>query len=124
MQCPKCQHLMKTVTEQEITVHRCIDCQGMWFAASDHESLRETAREIDIGDAQFGARLNAISQIHCPACTHKGPLIGMVDTAQPHIRFESCTVCHGRFYDAGEFRDFAEHGLDEFLRNLLAPAHG
>jgi hypothetical protein len=31
-------------------------------------------------------------------------------------------VCFGRYYDAGEFRDFAEYGLDEFLRNLFAAA--
>lgn len=123
MQCPKCQHLMRAVTEQDITVHRCIDCQGMWFHAADHESLRETAREVDIGDAALGARLNARTDTHCPACANS-PLIGMVDPAQPHIRFESCPVCHGRFFDAGEFRDFAEHDFSEFLRNLFAPALG
>ena len=121
MQCPKCQHLMRAVTERDITVHRCIDCQGLWFEAADHESLRGTAVQIDIGDAAFGARFNAMAGIHCPCCANS-PLIAMVDTAQPHIRFESCTVCFGRFFDAGEFRDFAEHGLDEFIRNLFAPA--
>ena len=121
MQCPKCQHLMKAVTTQDITVHRCIDCHGLWFDAADHESLREQAVEIDIGDTEYAAHHVGQSRIHCPTCAHS-PMIAMVDAAQPHIRFESCTVCFGRYYDAGEYRDFAEHGLDEFLRNLFAPA--
>ena len=43
----------------------------------------------------------------CPACGHY-PLIHMVDPHQPHLRFESCKFCYGRFYDAGEFRDFVD----------------
>lgn len=121
MQCPKCQHLMKEVHEQGVTVHRCIDCLGMWFSAADHETLRGQAVEIDIGDTDYAAHHVAQSRIPCPTCTNT-TMIAMVDTAQPHIRFESCTVCFGRYYDAGEFRDFAEHGVDEFLRNLFAPA--
>jgi uncharacterized protein len=46
----------------------------------------------------------------------------MVDPQQPHIWFESCKNCYGRFYDAGEFRDFAEHTLVEFFEDLNAPA--
>jgi Zn-finger nucleic acid-binding protein len=121
MQCPKCQHLMKAVTVQEITVHRCIDCHGLWFDVADHESLREAAVEIDIGDPAYAAHHVEQSRVHCPTCANS-TMIAMVDAAQPHIRFESCTVCFGRYYDAGEFRDFAEYGLEEFLQNLFAPA--
>jgi len=121
MQCPKCQHLMKEVTTQDITVQRCIDCHGLWFGAADHESLRGQAVEIDIGDPDYAAHHVEQSRIACPTCANS-PMIAMVDIAQPHIRFESCTVCFGRYYDAGEFRDFAEYGLEEFLQNLLRPA--
>ena len=121
MQCPKCQHLMKAVTTQDITVHRCIDCHGLWFDAADHESLREQAVEIDIGDPAYAAHHVDQSRIGCPTCANS-PMIAMVDAAQPHIRFESCTVCFGRYYDAGEFRDFAEYGLEEFLQGLFRPA--
>jgi hypothetical protein len=35
----------------------------------------------------------------------------MVDAEQPHIHFESCKYCYGRFFDAGEVRDLAEPGV-------------
>ena len=49
-------------------------------------------------------------------------MLRMVDPRQPHIWFESCPVCHGRFYDAGEYRDFAEFTLGDLIRRFTAPA--
>jgi Zn-finger nucleic acid-binding protein len=43
-------------------------------------------------------------------------MVRMVDAAQPHIWVESCPVCHGTFFDAGEFTDFKEHRIGEILR--------
>ncbi|WP_211369490.1 hypothetical protein [Pseudoxanthomonas kalamensis] len=45
----------------------------------------------------------------------------MVDPQQPHIWFESCKYCYGRFYDAGEFRDYAEHDLADWIKSWKAP---
>ena len=123
MQCPKCQSPMEAVTQLDTTVQRCTGCAGLWFQAADHETLKAAADQIDTGDAAVGAEHNKIDRFNCPVCQHI-PMIRMVDAAQPHIRFESCTGCHGRFYDAGEFRDFAEHDFSEFLRILVAPARG
>ena len=119
MQCPKCPSPMNAVTHDGITVQRCSGCQGLWFNAADHEALRGAADTIDTGTAAGTGQ--AAAKLPCPTCANS-TLIDMVDAAQPHIHFESCPVCHGRFFDAGEFRDFAEHGLGEFLRNFFAPA--
>jgi Zn-finger nucleic acid-binding protein len=35
----------------------------------------------------------------------------MVDKAQPSLWFESCPLCFGVFFDAGEFSDFREESL-------------
>jgi Zn-finger nucleic acid-binding protein len=43
-------------------------------------------------------------------------MVRVVDEAQPQIRLESCPMCHGTFFDAGEFTDFKEHELGELLR--------
>jgi Zn-finger nucleic acid-binding protein len=32
---------------------------------------------------------------------------------QLHIKYESCPVCHGAFFDAGELRDYATRTLAE-----------
>jgi hypothetical protein len=47
----------------------------------------------------------------------------MVDPAQPDIWFESCPVCHGTFFDAGEFRDWKDRTLGEFLYQQLRGRH-
>ncbi len=40
-------------------------------------------------------------------------MIKMIDRSQYHIEFESCRHCYGVFFDAGEFKDFANHTLIE-----------
>ena len=119
MQCPKCQSPMNAITHDGTSFQRCSGCHGLWFGAADHEALRAAAGTIDTGTAAATNADQAPTKLPCPTCANS-TLIDMVDAAQPHIRFESCPVCHGRFYDAGEFRDFAEHGVGEFLRNLFA----
>ncbi|HEV8693047.1 MAG TPA: zf-TFIIB domain-containing protein [Lysobacter sp.] len=121
MQCPKCDSAMERVDYQSSLVHRCTHCAGLWFEPVEHERLKDVAEQIDTGDAAVGAQYNRVDRITCPKCTN-WPLLRMVDPQQPHIWFESCKNCYGRFYDAGEFRDFAEHTLVEFFEDINAPA--
>lgn len=121
MQCPKCGSAMERVDIQAFAVKRCTQCAGLWFEPVEHERLKELADRIDTGDVSVGARYNRLDRITCPKCEN-WPLIRMVDPHQPHIWFESCKNCYGRFYDAGEFRDFAERTLAEFFADLDAPA--
>lgn len=115
MQCPKCGSECEEVSAPEGVVDRCSNCQGLWFDNMEHEDLKPHAALVDIGDAEKGAQFNIIDRIFCPRCP-SSPLIRMVDPQQPHIWFESCTTCYGRFYDAGEFRDFSELTLKEIFR--------
>jgi uncharacterized protein len=131
MQCPKCQSPMHLLADLAEPVHRCEGCKGMWFEIMAHEQLRDQAETIDLvepappaEDQFFDPTAPAPVALLCPACEHY-PLIHMVDPQQPHIRFESCKFCYGRFYDPGEFRDFAddedESGIAGFLKRF-APA--
>ncbi len=128
MECPKCHAPMHPLPDLEEPVHRCEGCAGMWFEIMAHEQLRDEAERIDLHppkppaeDEFFDPTAPAPRVLLCPACDHY-PLIHMVDPHQPHIRFESCKFCYGRFYDAGEFRDFADDddstGLSGFLRRF------
>jgi len=121
MQCPKCDASMRSLDVPHTRSMRCDDCHGVWVAVGEERELTVAAGQVDTGDAAVGARYNGIDRITCPSCTGDTQLIRMVDAAQPHIWFESCGVCFGRFYDAGELRDTAEHTLAEFIRNLDAP---
>jgi len=121
LQCPKCNHSMERLSQPEADVHRCTHCSGLWFDLRGHELLKDRAEAIDTGAAATGEQYNAIDHINCPVCRAQWRLVRMVDPQQPHIWFESCMNCYGRFYDAGEFRDFAEYGWQDFVKDLDAP---
>jgi uncharacterized protein len=120
LQCPKCHNPMERVVLPEGEIDRCTSCKGLWFDLLEEEDFRAVAATVDTGDAETGAKMNAIDKIKCPVCPDS-PLIRMVDNEQPHIWFESCTTCYGRFLDAGEFRDYAEVTVQDWFKRFSAP---
>ena len=115
MQCPKCHGVMETATHLVWHAHRCTQCRGLWFDMGEYEHLKAYADQIDTGDPRQGEACNGVDRIDCPVCEGKRRLIRMVDPQQPHIWFESCQNCYGRFYDAGEFKDFAERDFHDLI---------
>ncbi|MDB5357367.1 MAG: hypothetical protein JWN24_3820 [Phycisphaerales bacterium] len=118
LNCPKCNAAMETITFQDIRVDRCTSCKGLWFDALEKEHLDslQGAESIDTGPAHVENR-DEVVRIKCPVC-HE-PMIRMVDHQQPHIWYESCPVCYGVFFDAGEFREHKEHSVLGFFRDLF-----
>ena len=119
--CPRCSAAMGKVTFGSVVVDRCTACKGLWFDAREHERLKdvEGAETIDTGAPVSPAAADAPKQpgdakIDCPVCHTR--MIRMVDHRQPHIHYESCTVCHGVFFDAGEFRDYKEQTVSEWFK--------
>ncbi len=122
---------MQLLPDLDEPVHRCEGCKGMWFELMAHEQLRAEAERIDLVEpapasenASFDPTAPVAITLLCPACDHY-PLIHMVDPHQPHLRFESCKFCYGRFYDAGEFRDFVDDGeydsaIDRLIKSVSA----
>lgn len=119
MNCPKCHATMEPVAYQTITVERCTACKGIFFDAGETQKLRELkgSEAIDIGDATTGKSLNKIDDIDCPKCHTR--MIKMVDTDQHHIWFEACKVCHGAFFDAGEFKDLKTYNIADYIKGLF-----
>ena len=119
MNCPKCDARMETVTFHGVQVDRCTGCQGLWFDGLEHRRLKEMegAEIIDTGTPLPRDQRDRPGVLLCPR--DRGRLIRMVDTDQRHIRVESCSVCHGVFFDAGEFRDLKEETVGDFFRNLF-----
>jgi Zn-finger nucleic acid-binding protein len=97
-----------------VEVDRCSSCGGIWFDMLEEEKIIRAgvAAAIDVGDQTIGAARDA-QRIDCPRCHTR--TIRMVDAEQPHIHFESCKYCYGRFFDAGEFRDLAGAEVAELL---------
>lgn len=117
MHCPKCNSTMEKVVTPAGDVDRCVSCKGLWLDVLVHEDIKKIAAEVDIGDVATGAKHNTTDQINCPSCP-SSKLIRMVDPIQPHIWFESCPTCYGRFFDAGELTDLSERTLGDFIKSF------
>ena len=120
MQCPKCDSNFDEVSFSGVTVQRCCGCRGIWFDRSKHEYLKdiEGSESIDIGDPKVGERHNEQGDLKCPDCS--SAMIRMVDPVQPHIWYESCSACSGVYFDAGEFADYKDRTILDFVRDLFA----
>ncbi len=120
MDCPKCEGSMEEVTCGEIKVDRCSQCKGIWFDMLEAEHLKdmEGSEAIDTGDPELSGKYNEMKHVKCPVC--HGEMVGMVDAQQPHIWYESCPVCYGIFFDAGEFQDYKEETLIDHFRDLFS----
>ena len=123
MQCPKCHHDMKEqrygTLQGDVHLDQCTNCKGMWFDVGEAEILKDKWMSdfIDSGDPEVGKANNEIRDIDCPRCGE--PMDTLSDPKQPHIQYESCTVCHGSFFDAGEFADMKELTIVEWLKSLM-----
>lgn len=119
MQCPKCHSEFNTIEYEGIEVDKCSNCEGIWFDILEHQELKAVkgSESIDSGDSKKGQEYNIIDKIICPKC--KTQMIRMVDMEQPHIWFESCSICNGVFFDAGEFKDFKKYTFSDFMKNLI-----
>lgn len=118
MECPKCDSIMEDVTYHGLTVERCTHCKGIWFPGIEHKQLKEIkgSEVIDIGSPELGKEYDLLEDIHCPVCDTV--MDRVPDLFQPHIHFEICIHGHGSFFDAGEFKDFKEETLSDFVRSL------
>jgi Zn-finger nucleic acid-binding protein len=117
MNCPKCKQELKPISYAGVEVDRCVGCGGLWFDALEDRDLRGSkaaAAAIDTGDAKAGSKHDSIKKAECPRC-HTG-MIRMVDREQPHVWYESCPICHGSFFDAGEFKDLSEKSVGDLFK--------
>jgi len=123
MKCPKCGGEFKQARHGDVEFDRCSGCNGLWFDAFEHEALKATPgfEAIDLGPKKHRAGDGEGTKI-CPRCNVR--MIDMVVAAQPHIAYESCPVCHGVYFDAGEFLDFREETFQESFRALSRAVRG
>jgi Zn-finger nucleic acid-binding protein len=119
MKCPKCNAEFEIVSHAGIEVERCLGCSGLWFDMLEKEDLVKIkgSEAIDIGSEQVGEMYGNIPDVSCPKCLVG--MIPMVDKDQFHIKYESCPICYGAFFDAGEFRDLKQHTVLERFRAMF-----
>jgi Zn-finger nucleic acid-binding protein len=108
---------MEKVSVGDIEVDRCTACKGIWFDAREHEKLKRVkgAQSIDTGERPADAA--EAHKIECPIC--HTPMITLSVIGHPKLKYESCTVCFGAFFDAGEFREYHGEGVVRYLKGLV-----
>jgi len=118
MTCPKCSTAMKAVAVGTVIVDRCASCGGLWFDMNEDERLKRAGAAALVDTVEGSRELrDRKGTIQCPRCHTR--MMRMVDPGHPDISYESCTICYGNFFDAGEFREVASGGaLDGFWRWL------
>lgn len=119
MKCPKCDSNFEQLNTSFGDVERCLNCKGLWLDMLEDEALKDIAVGVDTGDAEVGKQYNESDDVNCPVCANS-PMLKMVDAKQPHIWFESCSICYGRFFDAGEFKDLSENTISDFIKKFSA----
>lgn len=121
LHCPKCKSVMEPHTVAGIEVDRCTGCRGLWFDMLEQEDLKHQPEAIalDSGNPATAERYDHVGLIRCPIDSQ--PMVRMVDKAQPSLWLESCPVCHGTFFDAGEFREFTEEHLRDMFHRRPRP---
>lgn len=119
MQCPKCSGTLQVVVQDSIEIDRCDHCGGLWFDMLELDRLRRSGSvaALDTGDPGVGADLNRQARVNCPRCNTL--MIPMVDLRQSHIWYESCGVCFGKWFDAGEIKDLSQETVFDFFRGLM-----
>jgi Zn-finger nucleic acid-binding protein len=110
---------MLEVTEQGVTVDRCEGCGGIFFDGLEHEQLKamHAAAKIDIGEPALGRRNDKQKVVLCPHCNTG--MLRLTIHGQSHIHVDSCPVCYGTYFDAGEFVDYQNLTFGDRIRTFF-----
>ena len=122
--CPKCGGEFEARTVDEgITVEQCHQCFGLFVPAGMTRKLLANwgpDTMVDTGSESVGKKYDKIDDIDCPKCGVRMDKIEDLD--QPHIWIESCPVCAGTFFDAGELTDLKEKTLSDWFKRFTKGA--
>ena len=83
----------------------------------DELKAKDGSESVDSGDKDTGRETDKKENVNCPKCLT--PMTRKNDIRQKHIVYEYCTSCHGVFFDAGEFTDFKQETILDYIRKLF-----
>jgi Zn-finger nucleic acid-binding protein len=117
--CPKCNAEMEKVVYEGIKIERCKKCKGIWLDAFEKDELKAKpgSEAVDMGDKEVGKEYDKKKKANCPKCLT--PMIKKADVRQKHIVYEYCNTCHGVFFDAGEFTDFKQETVLDYIKKMF-----
>ena len=112
---------MEPVNISGIEIDRCTRCKGIWFDQKEQTQIKSVqgSYKADTGHQAIGEHYNTLRDVDCPRCDVPMGEEELKRGRVP-IQIETCPKCHGTYFDAGEFRDFAEPTILEFAKGLLS----
>jgi len=75
---------------------------------------------VDPPGATAAVGRNEQRRVDCPRC--HSPMIRVLDRRTRSVWYESCPVCYGKFFDAGEFRAIQPRTFMDALRTFIGRA--
>ena len=116
MLCPKCNSNMEKIDYKGVEIERCKKCKGIWFDVFEKDQLKAKDGSESV-DKDIGKEYDKKKNVNCPKCLT--PMTRKAAIEQKHIFYEYCNSCHGVFFDAGEFKDFKEETIIDFIKNTF-----
>jgi Zn-finger nucleic acid-binding protein len=110
---------MRTMHVEETAIDRCTSCEGLWFDALEDTDLhaKESIDLLDPPGASPAPGRNEQRRVDCPRCHTQ--MIRILDRRTRRVWYESCPVCFGKFFDAGELRAIQPRSLRDMFRQWL-----
>lgn len=118
--CPKCKTTELTAPSGRASrLLRCDDCHGTWFPKD--EARLEAVAGLLSADSTIRPGGDQDSRTGLCPDGHGILIRALVDAADP-FHLERCSVCHGIWFDKGEWNRLAQSHLLEHLDRLWDPA--
>ncbi len=118
--CPKCRDVeLSNPGGRALRLLRCTECRGTWMPKD--EARLEAVGSLLSADSTIGPTDSSDGRTGlCPE--GHGILIRTRVVAEPGFFLERCAVCHGIWFDKGEWNALAQSHLLEHLDELWDPA--
>jgi len=105
MNCPKCNGELESRTLDDVQVHECTQCHGVWFEQNALRRAKDEANadlrwmDFDIWKDHDQFQINEHSLL-CPSCQVK---MAAIQYGSTQVTVDACPKCHGIWLDKGEF---------------------
>ena len=132
MNCPNCNHIMKSRPLGLTQVDECPNCSGIWFEKGELQEAQAVMDEdtrwmdFDLWQDQQLFRVKQGSR-HCPVCQ---VALAVVEYGDTGVMVDACPNYHGVFLDHGELsgivgsleEELSEKTSDEYFHEALHEA--
>ena len=103
MKCPRCKVELTTKTIEDVSVHVCSSCEGIFLHAGELKKITHpTAGDVEYSSLEYLDKCK-VSELLCPACESE-KMIDVNFASFSDIIMKYCKKCSGIWLDKGELK--------------------